>query len=450
MSLLAGIADGPLLGFIQATTPEDTTDLLTRIRADLHPGQLAFVDDTSTQIIGISAGYGAGKTRSLCAKAVHLAAANQGFIGAVMEPTGPLIRDIWQNDFDDFLEAYDIPYTFRASPLPEYMLHLPGGDTKILCRSFENWSRIIGLNLAWVLADEIDTVAPSIASKAFPKILGRLRAGNVRQFGAASTPEGFRWMWQTFGSDEAQQRPDRKLIKMRTADNPHLPPDFIERLQANYDPQLLRAYLDGEFVNLTTGQVYDRFDRIKHVRDDFAPIEDEETILVGIDFNVGNTNAALALRRGRELFFFDEIAAAHDTDAIGQELRRRYPQARILGYPDASGANRSTNSTRSDVAILASYDISNMAPKANPPIRDRVAAVQAALENGKGETRLWVHPRCRKLIECLELQSYSERGDPDKEAGYDHMNDAAGYLVHRVFEVGRATAGKAVRNLRLY
>jgi hypothetical protein len=450
MSLLAGIADGPLLGFMQATTQEDTATLLTRIRADLHPGQLAFVDDTSTQIIGISAGYGAGKTRSLCAKAVHLAAANQGFIGAVMEPTGPLIRDIWQNDFDDFLEAYDIPYTFRASPLPEYTLHLPGGDTKILCRSFENWSRIIGLNLAWVLADEIDTVAPSIASKAFPKILGRLRAGNVRQFGAASTPEGFRWMWNTFGSDEAQKRTDRRLIKMRTADNPHLPPDFIERLQANYDPNLLKAYLDGDFVSLTTGQVYDRFDRTKHVREDIALIEDEETILVGIDFNVGNTNAALAVRRGRELFFFDEIAGAHDTDAIGQELRRRYPHARILGYPDASGANRSTNSSRSDVAILASYDISNMSPKANPPIRDRVAAVQAALENGKGETRLWVHPRCRKLIECLELQSYSEKGEPDKEAGYDHMNDAAGYLVHRVFEVGRATAGRAVRNLKLY
>ena len=451
MSILAAVREGHVLQQLgQSGELIDTTQLLTRIRADLHPGQLAFVDDTSTQIIGISAGYGAGKTRSLCAKAVHLAAANQGFIGAVMEPTGPLIRDIWQNDFDDVLDAYAIPYTFRASPLPEYMLHLPGGDTKILCRSFENWSRIIGLNLAWVLADEIDTVAPSIASKAFPKILGRLRAGNVRQFGAASTPEGFRWMWNTFGSDDAQQRADRRLIKMRTADNPHLPPDFIERLQANYDPQLLRAYLDGEFVNLTTGQVYDRFDRIKHVREDIAPIEDEETILVGIDFNVGNTNAALAIRRGRELFFFDEIAGAHDTDAIGQELRRRYPHARILGYPDASGANRSTNSSRSDVAILASYDISNMSPKANPPIRDRVAAVQAALENGKGETRLWVHPRCRKLVECLELQSYSERGEPDKEAGYDHMNDAAGYLVHRVFEVGRATAGRAVRNLKLY
>jgi hypothetical protein len=122
MTLLAGICDpGRLLAFMEAATQESTGDLLQRIRADLHPGQLEFVDDNQTQILGISAGYGAGKTRALCAKAVMLAVANQGFIGAVMEPTGPLIRDIWQNDFDDFLDAYGIPYTFRASPLPEYM-----------------------------------------------------------------------------------------------------------------------------------------------------------------------------------------------------------------------------------------------------------------------------------------------------------------------------------------
>jgi hypothetical protein len=240
VSIIAAARAGNVLQqFGHSDESIDTIELLTRIREDLHPGQLAFVDDQTSSILGVSAGYGAGKTRALCAKAVHLAVANQGFIGIVLEPTGPLIRDIWMSDFDDFLEAYDIPYTFRASPLPEYMLHLPGGDTKILCRSFENWTRIIGINGAWVLADEIDTVAPAIANKAFPKILGRLRAGNVRQFAAASTPEGFRWMWQTFASEDGKGRSDRRLIRMRTQDNPHLPPDFIERMQANYDPQLL-------------------------------------------------------------------------------------------------------------------------------------------------------------------------------------------------------------------
>ena len=449
MSILAAAPLGNILQQI-GTCDEllDIEQLIVRIQNDLHPGQLAFVDDTTTQIIGISAGYGAGKTRALCAKAVMLAAANQGFIGAVMEPTGPLIRDIWQNDFDDFLETYDIPYTFRASPLPEYTLHLPGGDTKILCRSFENWSRIIGLNLAWVLADEIDTVTPVIANKAFPKILGRLRSGNVRQFAAASTPEGFRWMWNTFGSDDAKQRTDRKLIKMRTADNPHLPPDFIERLQANYDPQLLRAYLDGEFVNLTTGQVYDRFDRSKHIITDM-PDTSREPLRVGVDFNVGNMSAVITIRQGNSLLVIDEISGAHDTDALAQEIQRRYPQRQTYIYPDASGGNRSTNASQTDIQILESYGFSNQSPRSNPAVRDRVAAVQALLENGKGQVRLTIAAGCRKMIECLELQSYNEKGDPDKDGGYDHMNDALGYIIWREFNPLHAGAGRST-GIRLY
>jgi hypothetical protein len=449
MSLFAGICeDEPLLAFATPPTQEGTAQLIDRIKGDLHPGQLAFVDDQTTEIIGLSAGYGAGKTRSLAAKAVVMAALNQGFIGIVMEPTGPLIRDIWQNDFDDFLEHYDVPYTFRASPLPEYVLHLPGGDTKILCRSFENWSRCIGINAAWCLADEIDTVPPATANKAFPKILGRLRAGNVRQFAAASTPEGFRWMWNTFGTEDAQKRPDRKLIRMRSVDNPHLPQDFIERLQANYDPSLLQAYLEGQFCNLTTGQVYDRFDRARHVITDIPDVS-REPLRVGCDFNVGNSNAVIGVRLGEKLLLIDEISGAHDTDAMAQEIQRRADGRPVYIYPDASGGNRSTNASRTDIQILESYGFSNQSPKANPPIRDRVASVQALLENGKGQVRLQVAANCKRTIECLELQSYTEAGDPDKDAGYDHMNDALGYLVYRDFSMLHARAGRGT-GIRLY
>ncbi len=449
MSLLTGLCEPTkLLAFAQPPDQETTVDILNRIKADLHPGQLAFVEDQTTEIIGLSAGYGAGKTRSLASKAVALAIANQGFIGIVMEPTGPLIRDIWQNDFDDFLEAYDIPYSFRASPLAEYVLHLPGGDTKILCRSFENWTRCIGINAAWCLADEIDTVPPSIANKAFPKILGRLRAGNVRQFAAASTPEGFRWMWNTFGTEEAKQRPDRRLIRMRTADNPHLPQDFIERLQANYDPILLQAYLEGQFCNLTTGQVYDRFDRAKHVITDIPNVEDEP-LRIGVDFNIANMSAVIAVRLGNQLLLIDEVSGAHDTDALAQEIRRRFPDRRVYAYPDASGGNRSTNASQTDIQILESYGFTNQSPRSNPPVRDRVAAVQALLENGKGEVRLQVAANCKRTIECLELQSYTEKGDPDKDAGYDHMNDGLGYLVWREFNPLYARAGRGT-GIRLY
>jgi hypothetical protein len=78
-----------------------------------------------------------------------------------------------------------------------------------------------------------------------------------------------------------------------------------------------------------------------------------------------------------------------------------------------------------------------------------VAAVQALLENGKGEVRFQVATTCKRSIECLELQSYNERGEPDKDAGYDHMNDALGYLIWREFNPLHARAGRGT-GIRLY
>ncbi len=428
-------------------TDIDTGELLDKIRGDLHKAQQQFFDN-QTEIVGLSAGYGAGKTRALCSVAVKLAAQNIGFIGAILEPTNVLIRDIWQTDFEQFLEHYEIPYTFRASPLPDYTIHFQEGDSKLLCRSFENYTRIIGLNLSHVLVDEIDTVSPAICDKAFPKILGRLRAGNVRQFCAASTPEGFRWLYNTFGTDEAKERSDRQLIKMSTYDNEFLPSDFIERMQANYDPSMLQAYLNGEFVNLTTGQVYDRFTRENNVIT-AKPDIGLEPLRVGMDFNIGNMNAVIGIVQNQKLLIFDEISKAHDTDSIAQEIKARYPMNKIYVYPDASGGNRSTNASQTDIQILEGYGFSNQSPRSNPPVRDRISSVQALLCNGKGESRFQIHASCRKLIESMELQSYNTKGEPDKESGYDHMADAVGYLIWREFNPLFARAGRPT-GIRIY
>ena len=70
------------------------------------------------------------------------------------------------------------------------------------------------------------TVAPSIADRAFPRILARLRSGNQRQFGVASTPEGFRWMWNTFGSNEAKKKTDNAWIR-------HVKSVYSEKVKGN-------------------------------------------------------------------------------------------------------------------------------------------------------------------------------------------------------------------------
>jgi hypothetical protein len=424
----------------------DIPGTLAAIRADLHGGQVEFFDDTSTREIGVAAGYGAGKTLAACAKAFQLAVLNQGFIGCVLEPTGPMLRDIWIRKFDAFLDHYGIPYTFRASPLPEHILHLPGGDTPVLARSFENYKRIVGPDWAWALVDEVDTIQENVAARGYEKILGRIRVGYVNQLGFLSTPEGFVWHYKTFGTDEALKDPGKRLIRMRTQDNPHLPESYLDNLRKRYTSSMLKAYMDGIYINLKTGQVYDRFSRDHHVR----PLPDgllaSDQIILGIDFNVGNMSGVLAVIRGRTFHVFAEIMGAHDTDDLCRKVVQRFPGRGIQAYPDASGANRSTNSSLSDIGILKSYGFQNCAPAANPLVRDRVNVVQALLLNAKGDTRLFIAPECERVIEALERQGWDEKtGEPDKNTGYDHPNDALGYPLHALYaaELGFGPGGPA-------
>tara|TARA_R100000329_G_scaffold102354_1_gene84269 strand:+ start:226 stop:387 length:162 start_codon:yes stop_codon:yes gene_type:complete len=53
------------------------------------------------------------------------------------------------------------------------------------------------------------------------------------------------------------------------------------------------------------------------------------------------------------------------------------------------------------------------------------------------------------LIECLELQSWTESGEPDKQNGYDHMNDALGYMIWREFNPLYMRAGRGT-GVRIY
>jgi hypothetical protein len=55
-----------------------------------------------------------------------------------------------------------------------------------------------------------------------------------------------------------------------------------------------------------------------------------------------------------------------------------------------------------------------------------------------GTHNLFISSRCRRVIECLERQTYQEgSSQPDKSQGYDHMNDALGYMVDYLFPVTR-------------
>lgn len=430
--------DAPIAVSTRCTTTY--TELRTRIYASLLPHQREFVDDTDHLILGLCAGFGAGKTWALAAKCVFLAMDNPNTVGAVFEPTFQMVLDVWVRSFDEFLERFAIDFDYRASPQPEYILHLPHGPCTLLCRTLESVNRIRGTNLAFTLCDEIDTSKYELAQKGSEMILARLRGGKKPQFAMASTPEGYGFMWNTF---DQKAGPDRHLIRAKTVDNPYLPPGFIDSLYANYPPQLLAAYLQGQFTALDKTTVYSYFDRDVHWSDE--EVRAEDTIYVGLDFNVGTCFMEVCVRRG-DIFHFVSEHVAKDTPTITARLRDLYPthidRGLLTVVPDAASKHRTTtNASESDLAILKRSGVRIKVSNSNPLVEDRVNAVQVLLLNN----RLRIHPSCKYLIRAFETQTYNSKGTPDKSgSGLDDKSgpvDAAGYVLHSLAGLRRYQTG---------
>lgn len=446
MPLLAVIPDGRVLDPVETkpTRCERTyDDIKAQILKDLLPSQRAFVEDRDTRLLGLCAGFGSGKTHALCAKAVMQALDNPNTVAAVFEPTHIMIRDVWCRSFDDYLEALQLDFEYRVTPQPEYRLHVPGGICTLLCRATETWGRIRGQNLSFCLADEIDTSPEEIAQKAAEMMLARLRGGAKPQLAVASTPEGYRWLYRTFVENGDQ--PDRRLIKARTRDNPHLPPGFVESLQANYPPQLIASYLDGEFTNLANSTVYYPFDRDLHWCD--TELEEGDRIFCSVDFNVDACFCELIVRRGEEFHVVREHIAK-DTPALVAMLRETYESYAETGnlviVPDASSRKRATSSSsESDLAILRRAGFPVKVQPKNPEIADRVNCVNVLLLANK----LRIHNRCRYLIKALEQQAYDNDGKPQKgRGGKDDISgpiDALGYGCHYLAPLRRYASGQS-------
>jgi hypothetical protein len=61
--------------------------------------------------------------------------------------------------------------------------------------------------------------------------------------------------------------------------------------------------------------------------------------------------------------------------------------------------------------------------------------------------RLFVNvDKCTHFAKCLERQIYDDYGQPDKSAGFDHMNDAGTYPIAYLFAIDKKSVG--VRRIR--
>lgn len=405
------------------------------------------------------AGFGSGKTDVAMFRMISSAIQYPKADWLYSAPTIPLIRDILWSKLEDFLPSIGLPYTINRSESIVY-LH---GLGKIFCRSMDNPDRMVGFEVLDAFLDELDILPKDKAMNVYRKVKARCRqkillddmrpslGAKVNQQWVTTTPEGFKATYELFKKNPAF---NSRLVQMSTYSNAmNLPDDYIADLMASYPPQLIDAYLMGEFVNLNALGVWVGFDRENNHRTD--SVKEGEILHIGQDFNVGRGCAVVYVSRVLEpntyhnpthvplpgLVAVDEVHNSFDTPDTIRALKERYPDNEFADrrvYPDSTGdSRRSVNATITDLALMKHAGFRIKKKTKNPLVKDRVVSSNAAFCNAEGVRRVLVDTeKCPNLTDSLEQQAYDKNGLPEKGDGaFDDMTDAATYPVYYHFPI---------------
>ena len=398
---------------------------------------------------GFVAGFGSGKTwvggAGLCQHAWEHPKIDSGYFA----PTYAQVRDIFYPTIEEV--AFDWGMTTDIHETNHEVSLYAGNQYRgtILCRSMEKPGDIVGFKIGKALIDELDVMKLDKAKVAWRKIIARMRYkvdGLKNGIDVTTTPEGFKFVYQQFVK-ELRDKPHLGslygMVQASTYENgKNLPEDYISSLLSSYPPQLISAYIRGQFVNLASGNVYPNFDRrLNHTPE---TIREGEALHIGMDFNVLNMTAAVSVIRDGLPRTLEELTKVRDTPTMARMLKERYRDKghAVVVYPDASGGNTSSkNASESDLSILRASGLQISVDAANPAVKDRVNAVDAMTLNAEGARRWLINTdQCPALTEAQEQQAWGPNGEPDKTTGHDHPNDAVGYFLVKRWPIVKRSA----------
>lgn len=341
--------------------------------------------------------------------------------------------------------AKDIAWDMLVNTIPEEYIakrneseltvKLHNGST-ISLKGGENFDALRGRSLDFCILDEYADMRPQVWSEVVrPSLSDRNTETYKTRALFIGTPKGrnhFYDIW-TVGADGTDEWASHQYT---TLEGGNVTADEIEAAKRDLDERTFKQEYMANFVNYS-GIIYYNFDRSESVRKEY----DEEGLLhIGMDFNLDPMSAVVAVKVGDTLQIIDEIVIfGSNTDEIVDEIQLRYPDRRIVVYPDPACRQRKTSAGgRTDLSILQNAGFAVKVRNSHTAIRDRINAVNARLLSADGLRHLYVDPKCKQVIKSLERQTYKEgTNQPDKESGYDHMNDALGYLVDYLYPIKR-------------
>lgn len=238
------------------------------------------------------AGFGSGKTwvgcGGICKEIWEHPGINQGYFA----PTYPQIRDIFYPTVEEVAADWGLNVKINEGNKEVHFYYGRQYRGTTICRSMEKPQTIVGFKIGNALVDELDILPKEKARTAWRKIIARMRYkidGLRNGIDVTTTPEGFKFVYEQFVKavrEKTELASLYGLVQASTFDNEkNLPADYIPSLLESYPPELIKAYLRGQFTNLTSGTVYHQFDRKLNNCEEVE--QPGEPIYIGMDFNVG-------------------------------------------------------------------------------------------------------------------------------------------------------------------
>jgi hypothetical protein len=304
----------------------------------------------------------------------------------------------------------------------------------ISLKGADNYDSLRGVGLDFIVLDEFADISPEAWFETLRPTLSD-KQGRALFIG---TPKGIgNWSYELY--QNTQEDPKTwKSFSYTTLDGGNVTPEEVEAARRDLDERTFRQEYMATFETFS-GRIYYAFDRAVNVQP-YTYATTPDVIYVGMDFNIDPMSAVIAVRQGDDLHIIDEVRIfGSNTQEAVDEIKNRYPRSKVWIYPDPAGSQRKTSAGGiTDITILSNSGFIVKAPRSHTPVRDRINAVNSRLCDSTGIRHLFIDPKCKYTIEGLERQVYKEgSSQPDKEGGYDHMNDAIGYMVDYLFPVRR-------------
>lgn len=312
----------------------------------------------------------------------------------------------------------------------ELTISLINGST-ISLKGADNYDSLRGVGLDFIVLDEFADIDPEAWFETLRPTLSD-KQGRALFIG---TPKGIgNWGYNIY--QNSQEDPEAwQSFSYTTLDGGNVTEEEIESARRDLDERTFRQEYMASFETFS-GRIYYAFDRAQNVVKYLGATPD--AVYVGMDFNIDPMSAVVAARIGDTLHIIDEVRIfGSNTQEVIDELKQRFPKTKIWVYPDPAGNQRKTSAGgATDIMLLSNAGFVVKAPRSHTPVRDRINAVNSRLCSSSGIRHLIIDPKCKYTIEGLERQVYKEgTSQPDKDGGYDHMNDALGYMTDYLFPV---------------